>query len=200
NYYPTTGGRTTIFIGGDTNTPAIQDAITGKYFKNNYSFTPNAYSDYPHTSLSDGINHVLHSNPFNLAYVDPTATVNSAGIRVEYSTAAQTQVPANWATTESDDQIAQDIAHEAGHTYGLVHVRTDGLTDPALPDPTNTNNLGVGKVGDLMSYNTAPKSVALTHYVNQSLPVTDFNYNPGNANLSPPKPLTAQDPSFLPYS
>jgi hypothetical protein len=66
-------------------------------------------ADYP-TSKS-GDDHVFHSNKHNIGWVDPF----------------QDSLPGG---RETNLQISQEIAHEAGHTFGLAHVRTDGLADP----------------------------------------------------------------------
>jgi hypothetical protein len=83
--------------------------------------------------------------------------------------------------------IAWAIAHEAGHTFGLAHVRTDGLTDPAaLVQP--------GLTDDVMSYtatsstypniNPNPKiGTNPSYFANASYPVTDYNGTP--AQLTP---------------
>lgn len=49
-------------------------------------------------------------------------------------------------------QIAWALAHEVGHTFGLAHVRTDGLTDPAALQTRTTP--------DIMDYSPSPSPPA----------------------------------------
>jgi hypothetical protein len=116
-----------------------------------WAFTPASSSDYPSGGI--GASHAPNSDPYDVAFVDPAVGLfDPLGV---------------------NGDIAQAVAHEAGHTFGLAHVRTDmtkGLfnTDPAP--------LGRGTVGDLMSYNTAAGSPPRTFFADQTLPITDFNF------------------------
>ena len=49
--------------------------------------------------------------------------------------------------------IKRSIVHEAGHTFGLSHVRSDGKADPSP--------LGTGKVNDVMAYDTGGRNDSL---------------------------------------
>lgn len=104
------------------------------------AYTPSASTDKP--SFFPGISlHLPNSNSEDYAYVEPS------GI---------------W----SNDKISMSVAHEAGHTFGLVHVRTTG-TDP---DPLKQGPAGVP---DVMRYDGTTKS-----FLNQSFPITAYNWNP----------------------
>jgi hypothetical protein len=67
---------------------------------------------------------------------------------------------------QSNSFIAWAIAHEAGHTFGLAHVRTDGLTDPA--------NLGAALTGDEMSYSLT-NPVYPSYFANKQNTITNWN-------------------------
>jgi hypothetical protein len=127
---------TTIFIGGDPN----NIGPTGKYA---YSQTPGQFVDYPHASDPT---HLLHSDPYNLAFVDPVSITTGNG-----STPWNGNYP--WVTVNSDSQIADAVAHEAGHTFGLAHV----LASP---------------VAEIMSYNSSN-----SYFANQTFSLTNLNNN-----------------------
>ena len=139
----TVGGPSpsTIFIGADTAN------VTAAGVKFTAGFTPAAFVDAP---FAADPSHRPHSDPFNLAYIDPDSNL-AAG---------------PWTVSESDTVIAESIAHEAGHTFGLVHVRTDGKADPAplLTEP----------IPDMMAY-----PVLGQRFVNQTFNITLDNFNPG---------------------
>ena len=156
--YSTNNGDSTIFIGGDLKNVLPTNTAGTVFTKLNASYTPAAFSDF---ATSSNINHAPNSDLYDLAFVDPM-TSSFPG------TKAQMSNPALWTDGLSDNYIASSIAHEAGHTFGLPHVRTDGRTDPAP--------LGISNLGDIMSYNT---QVPQTYFANTTLPVTDFNYVPG---------------------
>jgi hypothetical protein len=109
--------------------------------------TPGAWVDHP---TSADPTHRPDSDPLHGAFVDPTQAQNNS----------------NLAAT------ALSIAHEAGHTFGLEHVRTDGLTDNG-----GRNALGTGTVPDVMNYNTTMQGgIFFQQYFSfRSLNLTDFN-------------------------
>lgn len=156
--YSTNNGDTTIFIGGDAKNVLPTTTGGSVFTKLAASFTPSSSSDY---ATSANLNHAPNSDLYDLAFVDPMSG-NFAGSKTALSNGA------NWTDNWSDSYIAANIAHEAGHTFGLPHVRTDGFNDPTP--------LGASTLGDLMSYNT---SLPQTFFANRSLPVTNFNYVPG---------------------
>ncbi len=97
-------------------------------------FTPADFLDYPHSGDShDG--HGFNTDPYDLAFVDQ----NFQGLST---------------SPVRDASIANDVAHEAGHTFGLAHVRTDGMTDfPANPANVGTYVASTAAVKpDVMSY------------------------------------------------
>jgi hypothetical protein len=109
--------------------------------------TPGEYTDYPTNPLAplprDG-------EAYHLAFVDPFQNNNGAA-----------------------PDVATALAHEAGHTFGLAHVRTDGLTDPA--------GLQSGNTVDVMSYN---RITGLEYFNDQSLPFTRWNQTSNGLQLS----------------
>jgi hypothetical protein len=120
-------GHTTVFIGDDT------DNGTGT---NNRSraFTPWGSADWPGTQR--GFSHAPNSDPNDVAFVDPVFFGGAFGLG-----------------REPNFTIAQSIAHEAGHTFGLVHV----LSNP---------------IQDIMSYNAG--NVA---FRNSTFQITADNFN-----------------------
>jgi uncharacterized protein YfiM (DUF2279 family) len=135
-YDHTSQGNTTIFIG------AIASDVDSTGMKTPHSFTPSAYVDAPGIgNPNGGTSHKPNSDPFDLAFVDPVGAISKGT-----------------ATVEDTAGIADSIAHEAGHTFGLEHVLTG---DPSLPD--------------IMSYDEPNQQV-----INDTFAVTDFNYDPSH--------------------
>jgi hypothetical protein len=129
-HYSTTNGDTTIFIGDNA---ANKDSNGNN---EDYSSTPYSSSDLP--GGPKGFDHIPNSDPYDLAFVDAT----------------HLDVPSQSLVTEGDLGIAQDIAHEAGHTFGLAHV----LAAPQF---------------DIMSYN----SWGNNNFLDSTLDITDLNNN-----------------------
>jgi hypothetical protein len=121
-------GNTTVFVGANT------DKVNGKGAKYTSAFTPTEYSDRPGSKKGDG--HRPNSDPFDIAFVDPVG-----------------QEGGGWRTVKTNDWVSQAIAHEAGHTFGLVHT----LTDP---------------VKEVMSYNA--KNI---FFANRSFPISNLNFD-----------------------
>jgi hypothetical protein len=139
NYDSSSNGNTTIFVGPDSNNTASDGR------KYNSSSTPFAFCDVP--GAVKGYNHKPNSDPFDLAFVDPYYQQQAGGSLF----------------IESDAQIASGIAHEAGHTFGLMHVLTgDGSGTYSTSNPP-----------DVMSYD-APNQ----QFLNQTFNLTDLNYDP----------------------
>jgi hypothetical protein len=144
NYDSSNNGNTTIFVGGDSNDV---DSTGRKYAS---SFTPFIFCDCP--GATKGYNHLPHSDPYNLAFADPLFQQQAGGPML----------------SEDDAQLAEGIAHEAGHTFGLMHVLTgDGSGTRNLQNPP-----------DIMSYD-APNQ----QFLNQAYPLTDLNYDPARGGL-----------------
>jgi reprolysin-like metallo-peptidase family M12B len=102
------------------------------------AFTPWSSSDFP--GDNKGLTHQPNSDPYDVAFVDPL--YYSGGSNVSRSTL--------W--------ISRAIAHEAGHTFGLVHVLSN-------PDQ------------EIMSYDAAN-----VRFVNKTFTITDLNYNPSTGS------------------
>jgi hypothetical protein len=107
-------GNTTVFIGADT---ANDGRPRGKYA---YARTPGRFVDGPVPGR--GHAHRPNSDPFDLAFVDPVGEGDD---------------PPRWATVWSEDHIARNIAHEAGHTFGLTHTATAPVPDLMSYDAPN---------------------------------------------------------------
>jgi hypothetical protein len=114
--YDSGNGSTTIFIGADSANETNYNNVTVKY---SHSVTPGQFADYPTTGNNT---HQPHSDPFNLAYVDPVG---------------ENLPDPTWVNVISNDQIAEAIAHEAGHTFGLAHVLSNPTPDIMSYDATN---------------------------------------------------------------
>jgi hypothetical protein len=121
-------GNTTIFVGADT---AHLDKNGKKY---TYSSTPARYVDYP--GKEKGTSHRPNSDPFDIGFVDPMEGKKD---------------PASWKNVLGNDGVSQNIAHEAGHTFGLAHTHSK-------------------PVPDIMSYDAANR-----YFANKSLPITNDN-------------------------
>jgi hypothetical protein len=104
--------------------------------------TPSAYGDYP-TSGNPG--RLRNGDPFDLAFVDPAGNVGKV----------------------TDTSAA--IAHEAGHTFGLTHVRTDGVSYAN----DSTGLLSSSSMPDVMTYN---RGLGLAYFADKALPVSAWNY------------------------
>jgi hypothetical protein len=119
-------GSTTVFVGdGSGNGTGTSNKA--------YAGTDLNFCDYP--GQVKGITHQPNSDPFDVSYVDPV-----------YASGGTT---ASWGVVG----IAQAIAHEAGHTFGLDHVLSS-------PDP------------EIMSYDATN-----VRFVNKTFNLTDLNYN-----------------------
>lgn len=127
--FASSGGNSTLFI-GDMIENGTGDANTAR------AFVPHA----DHPGAYFGIHHQPNSDPFDLGFVDPVFM----GF-----TRSGSPTLASWTNLE----IAQTIAHEAGHTFGLGHV----LSDPAP---------------EIMSYDAGN-----VRFVNQTFNITDLNFN-----------------------
>lgn len=121
--------------------------------KFSYSHTEAKYSDYP--GFAKYYEHTPNSDDHDIAYVDP---YSNTGL-------------------QSTTAIVRSIAHEAGHTFGLSHIRTDVstsnpglgfLTDPALLPTKGSDNQGT--VSAVMSYTDTN-----SFFANQTFPTTGWN-------------------------
>lgn len=121
--YATSGGSSTVFVGDSTRNGTGPNNTA-------QAWTPAQFTDYPKYWALQGPN----TNAFDIAYVDPVFA--SGGFLVNQGNSA----------------IAEAVAHEAGHTFGLGHVLS-------APSP------------DTMSYNSAN-----TRFINQTFNLTDLNW------------------------
>jgi len=140
--YPYSNGTTLIDVGAD---PANVNK-NGQKIVNSY--TPGNSVDYPNGGR--GYDHAPNSDAWDTAYVDP---LGSGGY-------------------QSMQATADNIAHEAGHTFGLTHVRTDIPASSGKP-ADSTTPLGPGTVNEMMSYTDNH-----VYFANKPFLVTDWN-NPG---------------------
>jgi hypothetical protein len=107
----TRNGDTTVFVGGN------EENVDKKGNKFAYASTPWENTDYPR----NGTNRRPNSHAFDVAFVDPMGKGNNGG----------------WANTNDNGEISQSIAHEAGHTFGLAHVRSKPIPDVMSYDADN---------------------------------------------------------------
>jgi hypothetical protein len=165
NFDTSSNGNTTIFIGAQT---ADVSAAGVKFSR---AYTPWGYTDFPNIN---NITKAPNSDLWDLAYVDPVDQVGSS----LYS----------W----SNARIAANVAHEAGHTFGLAHVRSSG-TDPTPLSPGATGD------NDIMSYDSSQH-----FFENKTLRITEWNFNgtkysldsrmqPYSLNGSIPVPIVTQN-------
>jgi hypothetical protein len=154
--YGTGQGDTTVFVGGNDGDATIMRS-GGKFLftKYSYSFTPSASADYPRPG------HTINSDSYDVAFVDPV--VGSSTNPATYDLSEHTEFGSDSSHANTFD-IVRSIAHEAGHTFGLSHVRTDGLTDPTPLAP--------GTVPDVMSYDSRNQ-----FFADQNLTLTSANNN-----------------------
>jgi hypothetical protein len=114
--------------------------------------TPAEYVDYPvqdNAHWNGRGDHIRNSDQYDLAFVDASQNQNGA-------------IPA----------VATAIAHEAGHTFGLAHVRTDGLSGDTPLQQKNGSS-----VPDVMSYINSPGN--LRYFAHDGLPLTGWNFDNG---------------------
>ncbi len=139
NFDRGSNGNTTIFVGANSK----NYRSNGQKIRS--AFTPMMYEDAP--GYFQGYTHKPDSEPYHLAFVDPLYQ-ESAGESM---------------LVEDDSLIADAIAHETGHSFGLMHVLTgDGSGTYNAQNPP-----------DIMSYD-APNH----NFLNQTFHITDLNYHP----------------------
>lgn len=125
--HSTSNGNTTVFVGNNNAANGAHGFTENSHvdapgLRLEPVFIPNSYGGYDIFTVLQP--HAPNSNPWDRAFVDP---VRGDG------------------TSWANDRIARVVAHEAGHTFGLVHIRTVGV-DPAP--------LGTGTTPEMMSYDS----------------------------------------------
>jgi hypothetical protein len=124
-------GNTTVFVGANT---ANVTKDNKKYLS---AVTPGNFADRP--GKAKGTKHRPNSDPFDIAFVDPVGQEGDSG---------------GWQTRQGVMLVAQAIAHEGGHTFGLSHTLTKPLTEVMSYDAENVR------------------------FVNKTFPISDLNYDP----------------------
>jgi hypothetical protein len=139
NFDRGSNGNTTIFVGA--NSKDYQS--DGRKIRN--GFTPMMYEDAP--GYFQGYTHRPDSEAYHLAFVDPLYQDSVGGTM----------------QVEDDSLIAGAVAHETGHTFGLMHVLTgDGSGTYSAQNPP-----------EIMSYDAPNRN-----FLNQVFNITDLNYHP----------------------
>jgi hypothetical protein len=110
------------------------------------AYTPANNTDMPGSAL--GQRHVPNSNSYDWAFVDPVSS----------------------AVLQSNLGIVQAIAHEAGHTFGLGHIRTVGVDN--LNDNTTLPAFLGTNPPEMMSYDS-PNVL----FMNQTFNLTAANFS-----------------------
>lgn len=162
----TGNGDSTLFVGRDFANASIKgfNGATFTYTTVGGDVTLGSSVD------SSGSGHMINSDAYDVAFVDPVqgtysssgGTLNLSGLGTERRGDAPSQA---WLF-----DIKRGIAHEAAHTFGLDHVRSDGYTDAI--DVIVPGYLGAGTVNDVQAYDTNGNN---QYFSNQSLNLTAAN-------------------------
>jgi hypothetical protein len=114
-------------------------------------FASGGFSDSP-TSVN--LTHLRNSDPYDLALVDPAANGGQVA------------------------NVSAAIAHESGHTFGLVHVRTDGVSFANDSSPLQSNS----STPDVMTCNYG---AGLAYFADTLLPVSAWNTTSDGLQFDP---------------
>ncbi|MCI0462386.1 MAG: hypothetical protein L0Z62_35995 [Gemmataceae bacterium] len=147
-------GNTTIFVGRDSAaSPTDSRGVTPFPFSDVAGYLKVKNPNGP-GQINLGY-HLPNSNPFDFAFADRRGDARD------------------------NAHVSRIIAHEAGHTFGLAHVRSDGLQDPTP--------LGTGTGEEIMDYSSVPaNNPPEEFFANRTFTITDFNHtDSGSAELEP---------------
>jgi hypothetical protein len=142
-------GPTTIFVGSDFGANSFGAGVT-----------PGQYADYP-VEEHDHTDHIRNSDPFDLAYVDPFNVTDANGNDL------------------GPTGYAKAIAHEAGHTFGLAHVRTDGVD---YSSDGQTQPASKSTTPDVMTYDNL---TTLGYFSTDYLPLCGWNQGSSGPEYQP---------------
>jgi hypothetical protein len=130
NHDRSSQGNTTVFIGANTLD------IEKKGRKYPHAWARGVLCDFPPAERGSR----PQGHPYHLAFMDNVG---------------QRKGSEEWTNNWNDNtHIARSIAHEAGHTFGLAHILSNGFPE-------------------LMSYDAPNKS----YFANRTFPTTDLNFN-----------------------
>jgi hypothetical protein len=171
--YSTGNGDTTVFVGANEANSTTTIGLGGYSFtKYSYSVTYGASLDSPTTT------HKINSDPYDVAFVD--TVIGSTNDPSKVYASQYTRRSSTDSSRVDVVGIAEGVAHEAGHTFGLSHIRADGLTDPTP--------LGPGTTNDVMSYDSRNQ-----YFSNKNLNLTSDNNNGTSTTF------TNNYPNYLDY-
>jgi hypothetical protein len=105
----TASGATTIFIGDKSGNSTLLEGFDSHLINRTRAY---ADADYP-CPLREST-HQSNSDEYNTGYVDPIKAEYLNGVEINFE---------SW----SNSAIGRVVCHEAGHTFGLAHVLTEGF-------------------------------------------------------------------------
>jgi hypothetical protein len=147
-------------------------------------FTPDSSSDYAR------VGHTMNSDAFDVGFVDPVFSTSPATSMSTLLPVMKTERDPSNSTAAYIFDIRRGIAHEAGHMFGLVHVRSDNRPDfdPVIYPLTGAlNPLGSPtSIPDVMAYDVGGNN---QFFSNRSLSITQVNQSSSGLQLTGPIPV-----------